>query len=315
MAWQAPFALLLALLGGLQGAPPTRTGASVEVHPATVAVGEPFTVRVRVRAMPGAVIRFPAVPDSAGAIEALDPRAIEDSSTSAAFDQTAVYRFIAWEPGRRSVPLGVVSQDVARGAIAFPVDPHIEVVSLLPADTAEQAPRAARAPLDAPPLWWRWVLVALAVVAIVVMSWVAWRRRRATARPVDPFADAQSAFAAIDELGLVDAGEPGRAVLAYAEVMRDYLARRFPMAIEGLTTPEFVSALESNALPIHPDEVADVLVVADAVKFAGVVVDADAVRQVARAARGVVLDVQTAHEARLAATDKGKGPRGRRRRA
>ena len=309
LASVAPLALLLALQGG-----PGRPLVTVEVQPATVAVGEPFTVRVRVRAAPGAAIRFPAVPDSAGAIEAVDPRAIDDHSTSAVFDQTAIYRFIAWEPGRRIVPLGDVRWELPRGAEGLSTGPaRVEVTSLLPADTAAQVPRAARAVLDPPPRWWRWVLAGLGLLAIAVMSWRAWRGRAAAVRPVDPYVEAQASFAAIDALALVDAGEPGRAVLAYAEVMRDYLARRFPTAVEGLTTPEFVQALAGQALPIHPDEVAGVLIVADAVKFSGAVVDADAVRQVARAARGVVSDVQVAHAARLAAADKGKGPRGRRR--
>lgn len=304
---------MAALVLALQGAT-GRPLVSVDVQPATVAVGEPFTVRVRVRAAPGAVIRFPAVPDSAGSVEALDPRAIDDRSTAGAFDRTATYRFVAWEPGRRRVPLGDVQWERARGTEALATGPaHVEVTSLLPADTAAQVPRDARAPFDAPPAWWRWALAAAALVAISAMGWRMWRRRAAHARPLDPFVDAEAGFAAIDAAALVDAGEPGRAVLGYAEVMREYLARRFPMAGDGLTTPEFVQVLAANELPILPQEVGDVLAAADAVKFAGAAADAEHVRQVARAARGVVRDVQTAYEARLAAADKGKGPRGRRR--
>jgi hypothetical protein len=59
--------------------------------------------------------------------------------------------------------------------------------------------------------------------------------------------------------------------------------------------------------------VAHVLQAADAVKFANAGVDAEGVRNAARAARAVVADVQTAYEARLAAADKGKGARARRR--
>jgi len=312
----APVALArVALLLALQGAA-ARPLVSVDVRPATVAVGEPFTVHVRVRAPAGATIRFPAVPDSAGGVEAIDPRAIEDHSTRSLFDATATYRFIAWEPGRRLVPLGDVRWEQSRGAEVLATGPvRVEVASMLPADTAELVPRASRAPLDPPPAWWRWALGALGVLAIAVMAWRAWRRRASVARPPDPFVDAQGAFAAVDQLGLVEAGEPGRAVLAYAEVMRTYLVRRFPQATDGLTTPEFVTTLAAHDLPIRPEEVAAVLHVSDAVKFAGADVDADRVRQVERAARAVVRDVQTAHEARLAALDKGKGQKGRRRHA
>ncbi len=309
MTWLAPVALLLALQD-----PAGRPVVSVEVQPVTVAVGEPFTVRLRVRAGAGAAIRFPDVPDSSGAVEAVDPRAIENRSTSAVFDQTATYRFIAWEPGRRDVPLGDVRWEHARGSVALAVGRlRVEVASLLPADTAAQVPRAARAPLDPPPAWWRWALGALAVLAIVLMSWRSWRRRATVAPPPDAFADAQAGFAAVDGLALGDAGEPGLAVLAHADVMRAYLTRRFPQATDGLITSEYIKTLADNGLPILPDEVAEVLEAADAVKFAGAAVDAERVARVARGARGVVRDVQVAYEARRAAADKGKGPRGRRR--
>jgi hypothetical protein len=307
----AGFAVAVAL--ALQGASP-RPVIGVDVRPTTVAVGEPFTVRIRVQAPAGTVIRFPDVPDSAGAIEAVDPRALEDHSTSTVFDRTASYRFIAWESGRRVVPLGDVRWELTRGVESVPVGPvHIEVTTMLPADTAALVPRAARAPFDPPPQWWRWGLGALGALAIAWMLRRALRRRRAPAPPTDAFVEAQADFAAVDAQALPDAGEPGRAILAYAEVTRAYLTRRFPQATEGLTTPEYVQALAAHHLPILPEEVAAVLQAADGVKFAGEPADAARVALVARAARGVVRDVQTAYEARLAAADKGKGPRGRRR--
>lgn len=300
----APLLLLVALRLAPQGGG-ARPIVSVEVQPDTVAVGQPFTVRLRVRAVPAATIRFPSVPDSAGSVEAVDPRAIEDSSTSALLDQTAVYRFVAWEPGRRTVPLGDLRWEQPRGPELLGTGGvRVYVTSALPADTAEQVPRDARAPFDPPRSWWRWALGALAALGIVWLSARALRRRRATARPPDAFVDAQAAFAAIDQLALDDAGEPGRAVLAYAEVMREYLTRRFPAATIGLTTTEYVRALADNALPILPEEVQGVLQWADEVKFAGVAVNADGVRAVARAARGIVRDVQMAYEVRLAAADK-----------
>jgi hypothetical protein len=310
----APWLLLVALQTPPQGAL-ARPIVAVEVDPSTVAVGQPFAVRVRVRALPGATIHFPAVPDSAGSIEAVDPRAIEDRSTSAVLDQTAVYRFIGWEPGRRTVPLGDVSWDQSRGREVLSIGAvRVDVTSALPADTVAQEPRDARDPFDPPPGWWRWALGAVVALAVAFMSWRSLRRRRSVAAPADAYVDAQAAFAAVEQLAFDDAGEPGRAVLAYAEVMREYLTRRFPPATVGLTTPEYVRTLAGNSLPILPEEVQGVLACADAVKFAGAAVDASGVAAVARAARGIVRDVQVAYEARLAAADKGppRRPRGRR---
>ncbi len=309
MLWGVRIALLLALQGAT-----TRPVVGVDVHPVTVAVGEPFTVRVRVQAPAGAVIKFPLVPDSGGNVEALDPRAIEDHSTADRFDQTAIYRFIAWAPGRLAVPLDDARWEHPRGSEVLSLgDVFVEVTTMLPADTAAQTPKSARDIITPPPAYWRWALGAIVVAAIAWLVFVAWRRRRQNAPPPDAFADAQAGFGAVDALNLVEAGEPGRAVLAYAEVMRTYLTRRFPQATDGLTTPEYLRALADHELPILPEEVATVLDAADAVKFAGAAADTARVTAVARSARGVVRDVQLAYEARLKAIDKGKGPHGRRR--
>lgn len=295
---------------------PLRPELTVTVTPATVVVGEPFAVRLRVRAPAGVAIHFPAVPDSGNTVEATDPRAIEDSSSSAVFDQTAVYRFMAWEPGRRDVPLGDVRWEQGRGSEALARAPiRIEVATLLPADTAQQTPKGARDTLPPPIAWWRVGLAAVALLSIALLVWWSRRRKRAEASTPDAYADAMAGFSAVDAMSLVDAGEPGRAMLAYAEVMRAYLTRRFPAAGDGLTTAEYVRALETHDLPIMPEEVRSVLEAADAVKFAAAPADAERVRLHAAAARGVVRDVQMAYEARLAALDKGKGPKGRRRSA
>lgn len=307
--------LLAALAFASQAPQGQRPVIGVDIQPTTVAVGEPFTVRIRVRGPAGTVIRYPAAPDSADAVEALDPRAIDDRSTNEGFDQTARYRFIAWEPGRRAVPLGSVQWERPRGLVPLAMAPvFIEVTTLLPQDSALLVPRQARAPLDPPPQWWRWGLIAASVLAIAWMARLAWRRRQHGPRPPDAFADAQADFDAVDAQDFVEAGEPGRAVLAYADVMRAYLTRRFPQAMDGLTTADFVQTLAAHELPILPETVEEVLAASDAIKFANAPVDAARVAEIARAARGVVRDVQVAYEARLAAAEKGKGPRGRRRR-
>ena len=77
--------------GTIRAQDPGPRGAlvTVQAQPEVVTVGEPFTVRVRVRAPRIATIRFPAVPDSGDAIEAIDPRAIEDAGDTAVIDRSA----------------------------------------------------------------------------------------------------------------------------------------------------------------------------------------------------------------------------------
>ena len=63
----------------------------------TVTVGQPFTIQVRVRAPLGSTIHFPDNPDTAGAIQARDPRVVMTTDSVQSLDQTATYRVAAWD--------------------------------------------------------------------------------------------------------------------------------------------------------------------------------------------------------------------------
>src|SRR5262245_33176717 len=73
---------------------PRQALVTASVSPDTVTIGEPFTVRLRVRAPKVATIKFPEVPDAAGGVDPLDPRAIEEGPTGDFLDRTAVYTFV-----------------------------------------------------------------------------------------------------------------------------------------------------------------------------------------------------------------------------
>ena len=298
-------------------APPVGPrGALVEVRvsPETVTVGAPFTVRIRVRAPKIATVRFPAVPDSGDAIAPIDPRAIEETADTAVIDRTAIYRLVAWDVGPRTPRFGSVTVSAVgteqRYAIAMR---PIMVRSLLPADTASRVPRAARAPIPLPSGWWRWVLLGAILVVGLLAYW--FRRRRAAALvrpPPEAFASATAAFVAIEALGLVDAGEPGRHVIAHVDVMRSYVARRFPSATESATAGQFMAALASIDFPVLPARVAVLLDRDAAVRYAGAPVVPDDAQALAREARAIVTDVQDAYVVRLRAEDRGPPPAKRR---
>ena len=303
-------AMLLAVPGRSHAQEPGPRAAlvSVEVRPGVVTVGEPFTVRVRVRASKIATIKFPAVPDSGDAIEAIDPRAIEDAGDAAAIDRTAVYRLVAWNTGPRTPRLADVAVMVAgveqRYRIAVP---PVVVRSLLPADSALRVPKAARTPVPSPSGAWRYWL--LGGVLAIGLGWYWWRaRRRRRARPpkeVEAFAAASDAFRALDGLGLAEAGEPGRHVIAHVDVLRRYVARRFPSAPESLTSRELVRALGAADFPLLPERVGALLEREAAVRYAAAPIAPDAAVALACEARAIVTDVQAAHVARLKAIDRG----------
>lgn len=295
--------LLLARALAAQDATPRR-GAQVtaRVSPESPAIGEPITVELRVRAPAGSDVAFPALPDSAEAIEPLDPRAIRDASTSEWLDRTAVYRLIAWDTGARTLRFGDVRVSAGGAEQAYRVSlPAIRVRSVLPADSTGRIPKGPRALVEAPSAWWR-LWVALAVVAgLGLWAWRAWRRH--TARP-EPGPDAgrvaDAAFRHAAALGLLDAGEHGRYALTHVGVMREYLTTRFPQARPSLTAREVAEALMGAEFPILPERVADLLLRVEPIAFANAPVDADEARAIAREAQGIVRDVETAWLARRA---------------
>lgn len=278
------------------------TLVTVSVEPDTVRVGDPFVVRVRVRAPKNATIRFPAVPDTGDAVEALDPRAVEEGADQSVLERTAIYRLVAWDVGVRRprftavvvAAAGVEQQFAVAGA-------SVVVQSLLPADSTDNAPRDSREPLPVPSGWWRYALVGALVVAAVL--WLVWRRRR-TRTPVpapapEAFASASAAFSALDALALSDAGEPGRHVIAHVDVLRRYVARRLPEARESLTPLEFVRTLAASDLAL-PVQRLHLLLARDAdVRYAAAGIATGDAGALGREARAIVQDIQRTIEARI----------------
>lgn len=293
-------ALLLLLLGGsrlasAQGAASVQIGSSIA--PDTVTVGDPFIVRIRVRAPQGSMILFPDVPDTSGTVQALDPRAVRDTTTAAGVESNAVYRLAAWDTGPQPLGLADVVVRAPGGEQRISLaDLRVIVKSVLPADSTQRVPKPARPIIELPrSLWWLWLaLLALAVIAGLLVWW--WRRRRARGPvpAIDPLVLAQQEFARVEAMGLVEAGERGRFVALMVEVLRDYLARRVDTP-QSLTSSELVEALRARGgVPL--ERLAPLLTETDLVKFARYQVSAERARQLAREAREVTSQVQAATE-------------------
>ena len=295
-------ALLLVVLQ--QGAPtPARVQMGIVVRPETVTVGDPFRVSVRVRAPAGATIEFPAAPDSAADVEALDTRRVAPAAPGAAVEQTADYRLVAWNVGRVPLELPDVVVRLAGGGVqrVSLADAAVEVRSVLPADTALRVPKPPRPPLVAPTPWWVWALLAAAVAALLWILYRLWRRRRGRGAPalvVDPYDAAQREFARVEALGLVDAGERGRYAALMVDGVRDYLAARFGAAPLSLTSRELLAALR-DVRSVPAARLAPLLEEVDQVKFARRAVSVERARDVGREARAIVADTERAEQARL----------------
>lgn len=274
------------------------------IVPETVTVGQPFSVRIRVRAPKFATIRFPSVPDTADAIEAVDPRAIEDAGDDELIDRTAVYRLVAWDVGRRTPRFGNVTIDEGGSVRPYPVAlAGVTVRSLLPSDSADRIPKDARAPLAPPSMLWKFLVLGAVLLGFLAWYWRHRRAARAARIPprAEPFVEASSSFDALDALGLPAAGESGRHVIASVDVVRGYLARRFPEVRDSLTPHEVGAVLAESELPVLPSRVTALLERESSLRFARAAVTADEALALGKESRAIVGDIQQAYEARVRA--------------
>jgi hypothetical protein len=276
-----------------QGSQPVRYGITKSRD--TVTVGEPFEVRVRIRAPADAAIVFPLGPDSTGAVQTRDPRSIVSHDTIQFRDQTAVYHVAAWDIGAQRIQLDdavVVWRTRAySGQQRVRLDgAQVFVRTVLPADTTLRVPKPAR------PIWevnaFPWWIVALALLVLALVLWWWWRKRRAgrKAEPivhVDPYIRAVREFDRIEALGLIDAGERTRFVTLAVEVLRDYLAARYPEALLALTSRELLVAMRRRP-GVQPDALSRALHEADLAKFAGVGLTEERARALSAETRAIV---------------------------
>lgn len=293
--------LALGLL--LQGAATVERAptVSLRVTPETPAVGEPITVEIRVRAPNGTLVRFPVLPDTGTRIEPLDPRVLSGAGTAGEVDQTATYRLIAWDTGSVALAFGDVTLERDGRQTRYPVRAtSLRIRSVLPRDSAARVPKAARAPVDAPTMPWRWLVAAVVVAALGYASWRKYRRMRAELATMDPGAliRARAAFAHLRVMDLAAAGESGRHLLAHVQVLRRYLGERWPQLSPALTAREVAARVEQIEFPLLPERLSAVLTRAEGVAYAGDHISAEVAAADAEAAVTIVEDLERAWVAR-----------------
>lgn len=285
-------------------APAPRGGEAglpvVRVRPETVRVGDPFEVVVTVPLVEGRVVSWPKGGDSAAPVALRGAVRVSTQAGAAGGRMaTARYPVAAWVTG--TVPVGLATVDIEdqQGRRTVPLPPAVVVVrSVLPLDTNEHRPRPPRAPFPRVVPWWeRWGPAVAVVAFLAALAW--WmRRRRHPAPPAlqavpDPLAEARAAFQQLEQLTLADAGEGALHVGACLDIVRRYLAARFPRASEALTSAELLAELAGDAR-VPTARLVSLLAEGDRVKFAPAAVARAQARAVALEARAVVEAVDEA---------------------
>jgi hypothetical protein len=298
MRWGGALAALLvcAPAPGAHLAAQTAGGATITVQGGavvdrdTVTVGDVVQLTIRVRAPLGATINFPTGVDSLAPVQALEPPTVRDGADSTAADRVATYRLAAWDVGRQPIKLGdvLVQLDDGERRVALTL-PTLFVESVLPADSTLRVPKPVRPLLavQAPVPWWWWALAALAAIVLgLLVGW--WRRRRRRGAPAtDPFGAAEAAFARVERLHLVEAGEPGRHAALMTDVVRRYLAERHDAASLAHTSGELLGAVRGIAT-VPFDRLRRLLDAVDPVKFAAAPIAAQQARELGGEARAIV---------------------------
>jgi len=118
-------------------------------------------------------------------------------------------------------------------------------------------------------------------------------RQSYTMAVVDPYERARREFNRVEAMGLVDAGERTRYVSLVVEVLRDYLAARYPEAPLSHTSREVVGALRRRPAIAH-ERLSRVLHEADLAKFAAWTLTEPQARALGADARAIV---EREHEA------------------
>jgi hypothetical protein len=310
----AALALFAAPLCALAQSDPRQAIVSTTVSADTVSLGEPFTVRVRVRAPKVATIVFPEVPGAANGVDPVDPRSIEEGPTGDFLDRTAVYSFVAWDVGARApvfdpVRISIAGREAACGVGAT----GVFVRSLLPADSSE-APRDSRAPVHIPGNLWQYLLAGGLVFGVIL--YLIWLRRQKRLEATEdaapePWIQAREAFSRLEALQLAESGEPGRHVIAHVDVLRTYIERRFPTVNSTLDAPSAASAMSQVDFPLPVHKVAELLERDASLRFAQSPVAVEEAVTLAAQARDITANLQLAHEARMRAVERPPRPRRR----
>jgi hypothetical protein len=306
----------LVMTAAVAGAQDLNVKSGISLSRDTVRVGDPFTLTIAVLVPRDATVEFPADPDSTAAVAPLAPRALMDGVRGDAetIERQAVYRLAAWDINTQRVLSGNVVVRLGKAERRIPLaGTTVFVQSVLPSDSTVDGardPKPARALLtDLFIPWWVWLLLALA--ALITWLLIRWWRRRgelALMPQIDPYDRAIREFDRVDALGLVDAGERGRHIALSVDVLRGYLADRFPGAPLSSTTSELLTATRGRATVLH-ERLLRALNEADLVKFARRPVTADRALDLAKESRAIVehehrMTQQAAVAAARAATKK-----------
>jgi hypothetical protein len=263
--------ILITLLGATAAhAQTVSTGISRD----TVRVGDPVRVVVRVDGVPANTEVL--LPDSLAAVDDVENagrvRMRRDTTARGDSRITAAYPVLIWRPGEIALPeLPMIIRSEGRERTLQVKLPVVNVVSVLPADTANIEAKPPKDVWGPNRLWWPWLIAAALLLAILGLLWWWYRKRRkaevvvAEIPFVDPRERALQEIRRIRELKLVEQQQFKQHYILLSEVLRNFAAANEKDWSTDLTTEELALRVKrrNDAAPLIR-----LLRNADTVKFA-----------------------------------------------
>lgn len=263
------------------------------IEPDTATVGDRLRLVVRIERGPDVEVTTPDVAAAIAPLEILESASLPPVERDGLVIEERMFVVAAFETGLHAVPslrFRYADADGDTGSVRTD-STSVAVVSVLPEDEEELAPRDIKPPLELPRRIWPFVLAAAAAAGLLlayryVRAW--WRARR---RPADvtveepavpPRAAHLVAFERLEALRRDDPigrGEIEGFYVVVTDIVRRYIRDRFAVDAIDMTTAELEPALLEGR--IEPEEVArtvEYLGHADLAKFAKLHPDADRAR-------------------------------------
>ena len=263
------------------GEPPVRVFASIE--PDTATVGDRLNLRLRIEHGPDVDVAAPDIGAAIAPLEVLGSAQRPPVEREGRVVDERVYVVAAFETGRFGVPsLTFDYVDAAGDTGSVRTDStFVTIVSVLPEDEEELAPKDIKPPIELPRRIWPFVVAAAAVVGLILAyrhlrAW--WRRLRTPAREVveepavPPRAAHLAAFERLEALRRDDPighGEIEGFYVRVTDILRRYLRDRFAVDAIDMTTAELrPSMLNARIESDEIDRTVTYLAHADLAKFA-----------------------------------------------